>query len=265
MLNSRSLDRQSAEVGYYLSRRGVADPPSELNVATWNAAYSKFYNTLGAGKPEPEFQNSLKNVRDHFDSHHNRSRRRGWRLKDGTPQPLAALLQEVFNDLERLSDDNLWSRIAPYLSRKGAKRRAAKKARFFSSEFMGIRASRRMTIRKTTVTHGRVVEHLKHYVESTVNSAVVYNSQYIDLALDVDGKLQRIYEVKTATDTQSIYTAVGQLFMHSAGASDVEKWIVLPEPIQNKELLDCLHTLGISMLCYSRQRNSYGFHPNTPA
>ena len=259
-----SLDRQLAEVGYYLSRRGVDGPPSELGVDTWQAGYSEFYKTFGAGKTENEFQNSLKNVRDHFDSHHDYNRRRGWR-EDGAPQRLSGLLQDVFNNLKRLDDDTLWKRISPYLSKKGTKRATAKKAKFFSSEFTGRRRSGDWTTGEATVTHGQVVEDLKRYIETTVENAFLHNTRKIDLALDVDDELRRIYEVKTATDTQSIYTAVGQLCMHSAGAPDVEKWIVLPGPIQNTELVECLQTLGISMLWYRLQGKSYRFFPNGPA
>lgn len=260
-----SLNRQFAEVGYYLSRRGVKDPPIELNADTWHAAYSSFYLILGRGKSENEFRNSLKNVRDHFDSHHNYSRRRGWRLEDGSPQPLSALLQDVFNDLEQLRDETLWGRIRPYLSQVGVKRAATKKAKFFSSEFMGTRASRRITVEKTTVKHGRVVENLRHYVENSMENALVYNTRQIDLALDVDGELRRMYEVKTATDTQSIYTAVGQLHMHAAGAPDVEKWIVLPGPLRSRDLVECLHTLGILVLWYRLQGKTHRFFPIIPS
>ena len=248
-----------------MSRMGVDDPPRELKANTWQAAYSKFYETFGAGKPEQEFQRRLKNVRDHFDSHDNHNRRRGWRLTDKSPQPLSKLNQDVFDDLKRLDDDALWRRIRPYLSKKEAKRVTTRKAPFFSSEFGGTRPSRHVTMGEATVTHGRIVDGLKRYVEKTVKRAFPYNTQQIDLAVDVNGELQRIYEVKTAMDTQSTYTAVGQLCMHSAGAPGVEKWIVLPGPIANTELVECLNTLGISILWHRLQGKSYGFCPDMPA
>lgn len=255
-----SRDRQFAEIGYFLSRRGVnKDPPRELRADSWQAAYSLFYDAFGAGKTKTQFRRSLQNVRDHFDSHHSHSHRRGWHLEDGSPQPLSKLNRDVFNELERVPDDALWRRIKSYLPSKESRRVDAKTAPFFSSEFQGTRASRRVTVDEAQVTHGRVVEALKQHVENTVENAFTYNTQQIDLALKVDGKLRRIYEVKTATDRQSIYTAVGQLCMHSAGASNVEMWIVLPGPIQNGELVKCLQKLCISILSYRLRGKSYRF------
>ena len=39
--------------------------------------------------------------------------------------------------------------------------------------------------------------------------------------------------------------------MHSAGTENIEKWMVLPGPVDNDDLLDCLNTLGISVLWYA--------------
>jgi hypothetical protein len=67
-----SLERGLIEVGYYLSRLGIDEPPIELNAKTWKEACSKFYGTFGLEKTEDESRNSLKNIRDHFDRHLNR-------------------------------------------------------------------------------------------------------------------------------------------------------------------------------------------------
>ncbi len=91
---------------------------------------------------------------------------------------------------------------------------------------------------------------------------LLYTSLFWDALLKLALLIQRIYEVKTATDTQSIYTAVGQLYMHSAGAPDIEKWMVLPGPEENEQLIHCLNTLNISVLWYQIEGESCNFELN---
>ena len=101
-----------------------------------------------------------------------------------------------------------------------------------------------------------ILKYIPHHNEKC------YNTQKIDLALEVNDKLKSIYEVKTIGDTQSIYTAVGQLFMHSSGFGNVEKWIVLPQSIHNTELIECLSKIDISIIWFSSQNNRCDFYFN---
>ena len=258
-------DKEQIEAGYFLSRLGTDEPPAVLVTASWKEAYGKFYAALGMGRTTEEFKNSLKNRRDHFDSHMP-NHRAGWQELDGTPQPLSGPLQEVYDELNTLSDEELWLRIKPYavtvydakLSQKQGKATGAK---FFSSEFQGSKTPGGKVPEEIVVTHGAVVDGLKLYVEQQNQGLLVYNTQKIDLAVDDDNVRKCIYEVKTRTDTQSVYTAVGQLFMHSAGANNIQKWIVLPGPIDNNVLIECLAALGVSILAYSEQNGTYLFAP----
>ena len=58
---------------YYLSRCGVAEhakaskPPAELNVTSWKECYDLFFDSMGDGREQRQFQNSMKNARDTFD------------------------------------------------------------------------------------------------------------------------------------------------------------------------------------------------------
>lgn len=61
---SAGLDVRSVEEGYFLSRVEVAKPPVPLGAVSWKEANVEFC----AGKSEEAFKNSLKNLRDHFDS-----------------------------------------------------------------------------------------------------------------------------------------------------------------------------------------------------
>jgi len=266
---SNSLEKRLVEVGYFLSRFGVDDPPPQLSATTWNEAYSKFYASFGHRKTEEEFRNSLKNLRDHFDSHLENSRR-GWREGDELPQQLSSSNRRIFKELQRLSDDELWLRIQPYAvisydsKIAKTKNRQIKKtqAKYFSSEFSGRKKLAGKEASEVTVNHGLVVDCLREFIARNNESALVYNTQKIDLALEIDGILKRIYEVKTSLDTQSVYTAVGQLFMHTAGANSISRWIVLPGPSNNEQLSQCLTELGINILWFSINRGDCKFELN---
>ena len=259
--NTATPARELIEVGYFLSRVGIDDPPPQLKARTWKEAFAKFYGTFGASKDETEFHNSLKNLRDHFDSHLPNNRA-GWLEKDGrTPQELSSANLEVLHEFQDLTEEELWFRIKPYattsydekIARSQSRKVTKEKAKYFSSEFSGRRElpAKAKHSGEAVVNHGLVVDSLKLHIEKAYPDAFVYNTQKIDLALETNGVLSRIYETKTSTDTQSVYTAVGQLFMHTANSLDVEKWIVLPSPLKNDDLEGCLQALEINLLLYT--------------
>lgn len=81
--------KELIQVGYYLSKYGKNDPPEKLNVSKWNEAYRMFYEALNGGRPVLEFEHSLKNSRDGFDSYFIDTNREGWkdgRMKKGVLQ-----------------------------------------------------------------------------------------------------------------------------------------------------------------------------------
>lgn len=255
---SSILDIRLIEVGYFLSRLGVNKPPRMLKASSWKEAYSKFYATFGGNKTEVEFKNSLKNLRDHFDSHLE-NERTGWMTEIGHPQKLSAANQEVFDRLHKLTDIELWDHIRPlaitsYDSKIEKKKTDEVKesgARYFSSEFSGKKTVKSKESTEANVMHGHVVDQLKEFVEKNFRNSVVFNTQKIDLAIELDGEITTIFEVKTSIDTQSIYTAVGQLFMHGTGIPNVNRIIVLPEPLENEATTNCLRELGIQVILFS--------------
>ena len=264
-----NLEKEAVEVGYFLARMGKDAPPSVLQAATWKEAYTKFYGTFGIGKTEIEFKNSLKNLRDHFDGHLD-NRRVGWKDVKGEPEQLSAQNQHIFNELEKLNDQELWHRIKPYavtsynasLSKEKNKLFTATTVKFFSSEFKGKKKIKSKQAVEANVSHGLVVDHLKQFIDQSISGSFTFNTQKIDLALEINDSLVRIYEVKTSTDTQSIYTAVGQLFMHTAGAENIERWLVVPGPDQNTDLINCLSALNIFVLWYELGENFCNFTIN---
>ncbi|EOG7704959.1 hypothetical protein ACLINR_004494 [Vibrio parahaemolyticus] len=255
---SNILDTRLIEVGYFLSRLGVNAPPQELGASSWKEAYTKFYGTFGGDKTEVEFRNSLKNLRDHFDSHLENGRT-GWMGSDKQPQKLSTVNQSVFESLQKLSDEELWDYIRPLaittydarIERKKTLELSEAGARYFSSEFSGKKKVKPSASAEANVIHGYIVDQLKVFVEENYENSVVFNTQKIDLAIDLKGSITTIFEVKTSPDTQSIYTAVGQLFMHGVGIPDVNKVIVLPETLDNETTVNCLNELGIEVLLFS--------------
>jgi hypothetical protein len=215
---ANSLDERLIEVGYFLSRLGKKDPPHQLQSESWNDAYLKFYGTFGKDKTEEEFRNSLKNLRDHFDSHLD-NERTGW-MEDGkNPQKLSATNQKVFDRLGQLSDEELWDYIRPLavtsfslnVAKEQKVRVRESGGKYFSSEFSGKRKGTERNYSDAVVIHGLVVDALKIFVEDSFEFTTVFNTQKVDLAIELEGKVTTLFEVKTNTDTQSIYTAVGQL------------------------------------------------------
>lgn len=264
--NRFRLPRELVEVGYFLSRFGNENPPEELKASSWKESYLKFFSAFGTGKTDPEFRNSLNNIRDQYDGRF-KNGRVGWRGKDGAPVRMSELKEEVYSRFESLSRQEIWKIIRPYAtisySSKNAKIFESVNIQsgevFFNSEFQGRMKSKEISEKEMNVTHGAVIDSLYGFIKAEIPSGEVYNTQKIDLAVNINGMLAEIYELKTSTDSQSIYTAIGQLFMHSAGSNKVEKWIVLPGRIDNMKLLSNLDTLGVQLIQYYETEAGYLF------
>lgn len=76
--------------------------------------------------------------------------------------------------------------------------------------------------------HGDIVHALKHWLNSRAEPGdTVTNSRLIDLLVHADGKLKRIFEIKTSLSRQSLYAGIGQLLVHGCEPA-VERRLVLP-------------------------------------
>ena len=106
--------KELIQVGYFLSRFGVVDPPSHLKTDKWYMAYRMFYEALNGGRTVLEFEHSLKNSRDDFDGFFPETQREGWKAKDGAPAKLSGIAEEVFNSFESKSVDEVWSVVSRY-------------------------------------------------------------------------------------------------------------------------------------------------------
>lgn len=109
------------KVSFFLSKfgeKGKGDeypsPPKRLKVDKWNEAYRMFYEKLNGGRTILSFERSLKNARDAFDSHFPHSGRIGWRAENRKPNPLGKEAQMVFNEFDKLTEDEVWREIQQY-------------------------------------------------------------------------------------------------------------------------------------------------------
>ena len=106
--------KELIQVGYYLSKYGKKDPPERLETDKWNEAYRLFYDTLNGGRAVLEFEHSLKNSRDAFDSYFTQTNREGWKNEDGSPANLTGFSADVYDqfiskgnvDISKIEDYN---------------------------------------------------------------------------------------------------------------------------------------------------------------
>jgi hypothetical protein len=131
------------------------------------------------------------------------------------------------------------------------------KLRGYFDEFTGTRLikGRRQTI--ADCYHGHVVRAIRDALGTSLR---IYKSREIDLVIGLEFKRAFVFEAKTSTDTQSVYTAVGQLAVHSPMVARflpgvrLSKVVVLPE-LPSKELLHILtRRLQISVLTFTRSQ-----------
>jgi hypothetical protein len=131
------------------------------------------------------------------------------------------------------------------------------KLREYFDEFSG---QRTLKVRQETVAdwhHGKVVRALREALKNSPKQPM--KSREIDL-IGFGAKKTYIFEVKTRTDTQSVYTAVGQLTVHaSAVAQQFErplvKVIVLPERPIRRLYEIVTRKLKVVVLTFARSAN----------
>lgn len=82
----------------------------------------------------------------------------------------------------------------------------------YYDEFIGKTLIRRATQVTLNCRHGSVVKELRNELKSI---GTHYKSVAMDLVVETDKEVF-LYEVKTGSDSQSIYTGIGQLYFHAA-------------------------------------------------
>lgn len=121
----------------------------------------------------------------------------------------------------------------------------------FNEEFSGTKEykGRRGNV-TATVNHGLVVNTLKMELES--RNLLLANDVQRDLFIyNQSGTIETVFEVKTSMHSQSIFTAIGQLFVNNARLNPLPKLVfVIPEtPVRN--LSKTFTKLNVLVLVYS--------------
>lgn len=98
--------------------------------------------------------------------------------------------------------------------------------------------------------HGDVVHALAAWLPKHGFSGTIRKSVLVDLAMRGPGGRMTLFEVKSSTDRQSLYTAIGQLMVHSASMKHVKRYLVVPAGEVPRDIHGCLEMLSIGMVRY---------------
>ena len=97
-------------------------------------------------------------------------------------------------------------------------------------------------------THGIVVNKLAD--ELIKKGYKVANDKNRDLFIHINDKIKKLFEIKTNSGTQCLYTGLGQLLIYSIPIkNDVDKYLVVPDQLE-KEVTERLNSLGVEVVYY---------------
>jgi hypothetical protein len=133
----------------------------------------------------------------------------------------------------------------------------------FNKEFFGRKKGKRKENFDYITKHGDIVNTLyKELLSKSKKEEIVFNTKLVDVGVKISKKLVEIYEVKPRITTQNIYTALGQLLIHSKGEKQIKKILVLPEEENlSPEIERILSSLGIEILTfYLTDDDTYKFN-----
>jgi len=143
------------------------------------------------------------------------------------------------------------ARIKDLIVNKKTPKLVNKALHSFNEEFVGIKEykNKREKI-SATVNHGLIVKTLKDILAA--RKKMVANDQQRDLYIySTDARIRTVFEIKTSLSSQTIFTAVGQLYVNNIRIKPLPKLIyVIPEK-PNKNLMKTLAELKIDVLIYS--------------
>jgi hypothetical protein len=128
----------------------------------------------------------------------------------------------------------------------------------YFSEGRGRRTGKRSSDIDYISRHGEIVDALRDWRGTRLlpRNARIVKDVFIDLGIARGNELIEIYEVKPRSDRSSVYSAVGQLLVHS-GDNTCRKIIVLPhdEPL-SVDLAEALRRLSIETVKFRLEMNS---------
>lgn len=98
----------------------------------------------------------------------------------------------------------------------------------YYSEYSGDKKGVRSQDLEYRSYHGLIVDALQNWrSKKNISSSRIVKNTFIDLGVEEDGYLKELYEVKTDSSRTNIYTAIGQLMVHSH-EQDCQKYLVIP-------------------------------------
>jgi hypothetical protein len=155
-------------------------------------------------------------------------------------------LSYFINEVERIKNILKFGNV---LSDNVSKKQS-KKLNPYTPEFWGKRKSYFAKGEvESTSNHGLIVECLKDELEQNygLKDKIVKNG-YVDLGISKKNKAMSIFEIKTSSNIQNIYTGIGQLMIHShSEKTNPKRFIVLPnnlDPEIEKDLTELnIHTI----------------------
>lgn len=129
----------------------------------------------------------------------------------------------------------------------------------YRPEFYGEKELTPHTTTKAFVEHGKIVDALKDHLQKKDKRCTLYNNQRLDLGVEKGGEVTDIFEVKTSCDSQSIYTAIGQLYFHGKDLPNATLNIVLPKQALIHELKRDLLKIKLNVIEFNLIDGVYKF------
>ena len=133
----------------------------------------------------------------------------------------------------------------------------------YKKEFAGRCRRKEMLPGEVEVEHGGIVDALhRERCRIAGRGESVFNTPIIDLYVKRGLKWTEVYEVKTSTDRQSLYTAIGQLIVHAHSAGEPKLSLVTPDGHIAGHIAGAAEAMDIRMIRYERSGDGYVFTPS---
>jgi len=127
----------------------------------------------------------------------------------------------------------------------------------YTDEHSGTSYAKRKTTTTIERTHGIVVNSLARILED--NGHKIGNDRNRDLFIHKRGQIKTLFEIKTSSSTQDLYSAVGQLLIYSIPIKEaVDLFLVLPGKL-SKPVSKRLDELGLQIIYYTWDKNEPTF------
>jgi hypothetical protein len=169
------------------------------------------------------------------------------------------LIERIANFVRQVADFKVAAKAGAL---KGDKfRTELKEYERFNAEFSGHKKGRSAGTLDYICYHGDVVNALYEQISANKKSNEdVFNTRIVDLLVKRAGAVVEVYEVKTGTERQEIYCAIGQLMVHAGSANGVKRILVLPsDELLPSDIAASIKAIGIEEWRFKLSRGSVLF------